>query len=222
MNIAPVLVGCLVLTAFDLRYVTGLVLLSPLYLLYLFSVRAEHGHFALYYALPWLLPCVIWLAVFVKRARSLALPTVESLLLLVLSLALTAPIHAAVGAKSQFWYVAKWALTRPVVDIQRMKAFALRVRRGTFAAATDDRVSNEKNCVSMGIAALIPNDVHPDEVLNANADLAPCRTLLLMRGEMQYGLLSARAEAEKFERVAARDNTELWLIGTRQKKTELK
>jgi hypothetical protein len=218
LNIAPVLVGCLLLSVFDVRYMTGLVLLSPLYLLHLLSVRSEHGHFTLYYALPWLLPCTVWLVVFVRRSRSSALSTAESVLLLVLSLSITAPIHAAVGTNGQSWHVAKWALTGPVADIQGMKNFALWAR-ASFAGATDDRVGQEKDCVSMGIAALIPNDIHPDEVLNVNDDVAACRTLLLMRGEMQYELLSERAQAAKFARVAARENVELWWIGTRPGRT---
>ena len=47
-NIVPVLLGCLVLTYWDVRYAAGFVLLSPLYLLHLLSVREEHGHFTLY------------------------------------------------------------------------------------------------------------------------------------------------------------------------------
>ena len=218
LNVAPVLVGCLLLSLFDVRYMTGLVLLSPLYLLHLFSVRSEHGHFTLYYALPWLLPCMVWLVVFVKRSRSSALSIAESVLLLLLSLSLTAPIQAAVGTKAQSWHVVTWALTGSVADIQEMKNFALWAR-ASFAGATDDRVGQEKDCVSMGIAAIIPNDVRPDEVLNVNDDAAACRTLLLMRGEMQYELLSTRAQAVKFARVAARENVELWWIGTRPGKT---
>lgn len=209
-NITPVLVGCVLLSMFDVRYMIGLVLLSPLYLLHLLSVRAEHGHFTLYYALPWLLPCMVWLVVFVRRSRSSALSRAESVLLLVLSLSLTAPIHAAVGAKEQSWHVATWALTRPVADIQGMKDFALRAR-ASVSGTTNDRVRTEKDCVSIGIAALIPNDIHPDEVLNQNDDVTACRTLLLMRGDMQYELLSSRAQAAQFARGATRENVELWV-----------
>ena len=69
LNILPVLLGSAVLAAFDIRYLTGLVLLSPVLLLHLLAVRPEHGYFTLYFALPWLLPCAIWLAVFVRRSR---------------------------------------------------------------------------------------------------------------------------------------------------------
>jgi hypothetical protein len=77
---------------------------------------------------------------------------------------------------------------------------------------TDDRGPKQKNCVSIGIAALIPNDVTPNDVLNVSDDLSTCHTLLLMRGDMQYGPLSARAEAEHFEHVASQYNAEVWLI----------
>jgi hypothetical protein len=214
MAIAPVLVGCLLMAIYDVRYVAGLVLLSPLYLLHLLSVRAEHGHFTLYYALPWLLPCMMWLAVYVRRSGSSVVSTAESILLVVLSLAIAAPIHAAVGSQGQFWYVARWAVARPVVDIEGMKKFALRARR-SFPAGTADRVPQEKNCVSIGVAALIPNDVQPNEILNGVDDVPACRTLLLMRGDMQYGTVGPRAEADTFRRAAAKDNVELWwLIAT--------
>jgi hypothetical protein len=213
MTIAPVLVGCLLLALFDTRYLAGLVLLSPLFLLHLASVHTEHGHFTLYYALPWLLPCTLWLAVFVRRAKSAAASAAESVLVVILSLAITAPLQAAVGVRGQFWYVAKWAVTRPVVDIEGMKEYALWIRR-SFGVETDDRGPKQKNCVSIGIAALIPNDVTPNDVLNVSDDLSTCHTLLLMRGDMQYGPLRARAEAEHFEHVASQYNAEVWLIRT--------
>jgi hypothetical protein len=210
LNIMPVLVGSLLLSLFDGRYCAGVVLLSPLFVLHLLSVRPEHGHFTLYYALPWLLPCVIWVAVFVRRHGSSSPSIAESIVLLAFSLAITAPIHAAVGAQSQYWYVAKWALTRPVVDIQLMKRFALGAL-APISRPVADTHAPAKHCVSMGIAALIPNDVRPNEVLDTADDLRPCRTLLLMRGDMQYGFLSSRAEANGFALVARQDNAELWV-----------
>ena len=47
LNILPVLLGSAVLAAFDIRYLTGLVLLSPILLLHLLAVRPEHGYFTL-------------------------------------------------------------------------------------------------------------------------------------------------------------------------------
>jgi hypothetical protein len=212
-NITPVLVGCVVLAIFDVRYLIGVALLSPLYLLHVLSVRPEHGHFTLYFALPWLLPCLLWLAVFVRRAKFSAVSGAEAMILVISSLALAAPIQAAVGVKGEFWYVAKWALTRPVADLKGMQDFAIWVR-GTFSEGSNEPGSTEKNCVSMGVAALIPNRVRPDEVLNGADDVPACRTVLLMRGDMQYGGLVARAESDRFTRVAVRDNIELWLTST--------
>jgi hypothetical protein len=213
VNAAPVLAGCLLLLAFDVRYAIGFILLSPLYLLHLLSVRPEHGAFTLYYALPWLLPTVIWLAVFVRRAKTSAVSAVESALIVGLSLAMAAPVQAAVGAKGQFWYVAQSALSRPVTNVQNMKEFALWVRT-SYRLPGGASMSTTKHCASMGIAALIPNEIHPDEVLRADSDVSACRTLVLLHGDMQYGLFSARAEAYKFVRVAARHNAELWVIDT--------
>src|SRR5439155_21477883 len=167
-------------------------------------------HFTLYYALPWLLPAVVWLAVFAKRSRAAAIALPESIILLVLSIAISAPMQRVVGARGQFLYVVKWAFTRPVVDIPSMKEFALRVRQIYSQDSLDD-VSVESQCVSQGVAALIPNDVKPDEVLYADSVLAKCRTVLLLRGDMLYGYLSARAKAHEFKPVATCHNVELWL-----------
>ena len=68
-NILPVLVGSAVLATRDVRYAAGVLLLSPLYLVHLISVRPEHGSFTLYYALPWLLAWVTCLCVFVERSK---------------------------------------------------------------------------------------------------------------------------------------------------------
>ena len=120
-NTVPVLLGCLFLAVFDVRYLTGLVLLSPLYLLHLLSVRPEHGLFTLYFALPWLPPCSVCLAVFVRRAKASVASAGEWVLLVALSLAIAAPIQDAMGAKGRFWYVANRAVTRPVADIPGMR-----------------------------------------------------------------------------------------------------
>lgn len=210
LNIVPVLVGCALLAAFDIRYLTGLVLVSPVYLLHLLAIRPEHGHFTLYFALPWLLPCAIWLAVFARRSRMSNAAFTEAVVILAAALALSAPIQAAVGARGQFWYVAMGAFQRPVTDIRGMQDFALWVRKS--AATEDGGPPNQKKCLSQGMAALIPNDIRPDEVLATDADLRMCQHLILMRGEIQYAVLSARGQAVGFERVAARHNAELWVV----------
>ncbi len=213
-NILPVLVGSALLAAFDVRYATGVVLLSPVYLLHLLSVRPEHGYFTLYYALPWLLAWVTCLALFVKRSRASATYAAESILILILSVAMTAPMHAAVGVSGQSWYVAKWSVTRPVVNIPAMKDFALWIRQN-YPGEAGDAVTGQKYCASMGIAALIPNDMKRHEVLDLSTDLSKCRTvLLLLRGEADYRALRADAAAQKFKLVASRDNAELWFRDT--------
>jgi hypothetical protein len=72
----------------------------------------------------------------------------------------------------------------------------------------------------MGIAALIPNELDPDEVLEADSDLTTCRTVLLLREDMHYGPLSDRARAENFKAAGARYNAELWLPPTNLRSTE--
>jgi hypothetical protein len=208
LNIAPVFAGSILLTIWDIRYATGLVLLSPWYLLHMLAVRQEHGHFTLYFALPWLLPAMLCLALFARRAKVSVVSRAESALIVLLSVALAAPFQAAVGARGEFWYVARWAVTRPVTNIEGMKDFVLWVRRN-YSTESGDRGPG-KMCVSMGIAALVPNHLDPDEVLDADSDVSACGNLLLLRADMHYGVLSARAEALGFMRVAARYNAELW------------
>ena len=209
-NVLPVLVGSALLAAFDVRYASGVALLSPLYLLHLLSVRSEHGYFTLYYALPWLLAWVTSLALFVTRSRTAATTPMESLLILIVSVAMTAPMQAAAGSRGEFWYVATSSVTRPIADIPAMTDFALWLRKNYPAAEARDGVPGEQYCASPGIAALIPNDMDPDEILNADSDLSKCRTVLLLRGDMSYGVLSARAAAQKFNPVASRQNAEAW------------
>jgi hypothetical protein len=207
LNTGPVLAGCIVLVAFDWAYATGLVLLSPLLLLYLVAVRDEHGYFTTYYALPWLLPCTIWLVVLVRRFRSVPVRPAEWMLVLGLVLLGTAPIQAALGAKSQYWYVAEWAVERPVANLQAMQEFSGWVRR---EFPSDGPHAQVRNCVSLGIAGLIPNQVRPDEVLTPDDDLTSCRTVLLMRGDMHYPALVERARAARFQLVAGKETAEFW------------
>ena len=210
-NIVPVLLGCALLSAFDVRYMTGVVLLSPVYLLHVLAIRPEHGYFTLYFALPWLLPCAIWLAVFVRRSRTSHTASTEAAVILVAALALAAPIQAAAGVPRQFWFVARWAFERPVEDLRDMQDYVRWARRGL--PATDSRRPDQRRqCMSQGIAALIPNEILPEEVLTAQADLRACHVLFLMRGDMYYGELTTRARAAGFERKGSRRNAEMWLV----------
>jgi hypothetical protein len=208
VNIVPVVIGTAVLTVFDRRYAAGLVLLSPLYALYLLSVRPEHGHFRLYFALPWLLPCVVWLAVFIRRSQASGMRISEAVVIAGICLTLAAPVQAAAGLKDQFWYVARWAFTRPVYDLPGMQEYALWTRKNIESGHVE--LGLRSNCVSMGVAALIPNAVRPTDLLQSVDDVARCRTLLLMRGDMQYAPLSAKAISNGFANVANKATIELW------------
>jgi hypothetical protein len=89
----------------------------------------------------------------------------------------------------------------------------VRWARKSLAATGDARRSNQnKRCVSQGIAALIPNDIRPDEVLTTDSDLGACHVLFLMRGDMHYAALSTRAQAGGFERMGSKSNAEMWLV----------
>jgi hypothetical protein len=211
LNIAPVLLGCALLSVFDRRYVTGLVLVSPVYLIHLLAVRSEHGHFTLYFALPWLLPCAIWLGVFVRRSTMSRTTAIEAAIMFAAALVLAAPIQAAAGARGQFWFVATWAFQRPVEDLRDIQDY-LRWTRKSLPGVDASRPGQGKQCVSQGIAALIPNEIRPDEILISEADVRGCTVLFLMRGDMHYAELTARAHAAGFERRDSRRTAEIWVV----------
>ena len=205
-NIVPVLVGVAVLGACDVRYLLGFALMTPLYALYMVSVRPEHGHFTLYFALPWLLPPIVWIAVYVRRARSQPPARLEGLAILAVSLALAAPVQAAARVPGNSWYVAEWALRRRVVDLHAIQQFS----RAALDVARRDAAARRRACASMGIAALVPNSLQPDEVVDGSRALANCEVVLLLNGDMSYGPLRARAEDDGFHRVLSRYTAELW------------
>ena len=209
-NTMPVLAGSAILAVVNVRYASGFVLLCPLYALHLLSVRPALGEFTLYYALPWLLPAVVWLAVFARRSRAATAALPESMILLVLAIALSVPMHRAIGAQRQYSYVVKLAFVRPVVDLPSVERFALETRQN-YARGALDGTSARTQCVSQGVAALIPNAVQPGEAVYVDSDLAHCRTLLLLNGGSEYGPLSARADAHQLKPVATRHNASFWV-----------
>ena len=211
LNVLPVLLGCALLSVFDFRYLTGLVLLSPVLLLHLLAVRPEHGYFTLYFALPWLLSSVIWLAVFVRRSRMSQATVAEGFIILAAALALAAPVQAAAGSRKEAWFFTELAWQRPVADIRGMQEFARWARRSLAPGDDGHGADRKRVCLSQGIAALIPNDIQPDEVLTWTSDLRPCQVILLMRGDMYYGELSTRAKAAGFEPTKSQQNVEIWL-----------
>ena len=101
-NIVPVLLGCCALAFRDLRYAAGLVLLLPLFMLHLLSVRDEHGHVTLYFALPWLLPPVIWILLLARRQQMGRASLAEALTVVAFAITMTAPAQAAVGIQTNF------------------------------------------------------------------------------------------------------------------------
>ena len=208
-NIAPVLFGSMVLLAFDRRYVTGLVLLTPWFVMHLIAVRPEHGYFTLDFALPWLLPVTGWLVVFVERGEAAAIKRTEAALLVLLALLMTAPAHAALGSTRHHWDVQKWAFTKPVANLDAMRQFASWVSR-SFQVRSEESSTGKAICASMGIAALVPDSLTTDQVLSASSPTAPCRVILLLRHDMDYGQLKSRAAGEGFRLVAERENAEMW------------
>jgi hypothetical protein len=209
-NTVPVLAGSAILAAVDLRYASGFVLLSPLYVLHLLSVRPGLGQFHLYYALPWLLPGTVWMVVFARRSRAAATTLPESVVLVLLAAALSFPMHRVLGVKREYSYVVKLAFVRPVVSISSLQRFVREVRQN-HAHGSLDGTSAQSQCVGQGIAALVPNDVQPDEVVYADGNLDKCRAVLLLRGGSQDGPVRAQAEVHDFKPVATRHNVELWV-----------
>jgi hypothetical protein len=210
-NIVPVLLGCAALLLFDIRYLTGLVLLSPVYVLHLLAIRPEHGYFTLYFSLPWLIPCAVWLAVFVRRSKESKAFFAEAVVIMAAALALAAPIQAAAGSRGAFWFVARWAFERPVVNTGPMRDFVLWARKGLAPAEEAGGPRQPRQCVSQGIAALVPNAIRPDELLAPDADLQTCHVVFLMRGDMNYTVLSARARSLGFRPLSSTLNAEMWL-----------
>jgi hypothetical protein len=210
LNAVPVIAGSAILAAVDVRYASAFVLLCPLYALHLLAVRHGLGEFRLYYALPWLLPPVVWLAVFAKRSRTGAAALPERLILLVLAIALSLPLHHVLGVEREYSYVVKLAFVRPVVSIASIRQFGLEVRE-KYAQDGLGRTSGKSQCVAQAIAALMPNDIEAHDVVYADSDLAKCRTVLLLRGSSEYASLSARAEARGFKPAATRHDAALWV-----------
>jgi hypothetical protein len=208
LNVVPVLVGSAVLAAFDKRYVTGVALLSPIYLIHLLAFRASHGHFTLYFALPWLIPCVIWLAVFSKRSSTSRSTGAEAVAILGAAVMLSAPFQAAVGTREASLYVATWAFRRSVVDIRSMQDFVRWTKKGFGAIGLEP---NQRQCFSQAIAALVPNDIRPEEILTPDANLRNCQMIVLMRGEVFYGELATRSEAAGFRPMKSKENAEVWV-----------
>ena len=207
-NFSVLLAGTLVLAFFDRRYVAGLLFVSPLLVLHLAAVRDELGRFTLYYALPWLLVCAGWLAVYARRTHGPATPpAVEGIVIVLLALLLTTPVQAVLGMPGNFWSVTRAAATKPVARIDAMREFA---RARLAAGRAEGGGAGGRTCASLGIAALVPDHLGPRDVVNPGVGVTGCDRLLLMRGDMHYAQLRAAAEAAGLARAAAVENAELW------------
>lgn len=206
-SIVPVLLGCCVLAVRDLRYAAGLVLLLPLFLLHLASVRDEHGHFTLYFALPWLLPAVIWLVLLARRQEGGRASLAEAFTVVILAVAMSAPAQAAAGIRANFWYVVPWSFERPILDLDNMQRFARNAHR-TFAS---DGPSERRACASVGVAALIPDDLRPTDVVDLDLGLSACAAVLFMAGDIQSTAIAAELEARRFQKVGEFEAVQLWM-----------
>ena len=71
------------------------------------------------------------------------------------------------------------ALTRPIVDLPALA-------RAAEAALVSGA------CVSKGVAALIPEEVAPSQVIDPSSNLTACRTILLFNGDLDYDLLAPK------------------------------
>jgi hypothetical protein len=97
-----------------------------------------------------------------------------------------------------------------VVSISSLQRFVREARRNHTLDSLDG-TSAQSQCVSAGIAALVPNDVQPDEVIYADGNLDKCRSVFLLRGGSQDGPVRAQAEAHGFKPIATRYNASLWV-----------
>ncbi len=207
-NFAVLVAGTLVLCFFDRRYVAGLLLVSPLLALHLAAARDELARFTLYYALPWLLVCAGWLAVHACRTHGPATPSpFEGAVIVVLALLLTTPVQALLGMPGNFWTVTRAAATKPVARIDDMRDFA---RSRLAEGRPEHGRPGGRTCASLGIAAIVPDHLRPNDVVAPDTGIAGCGRLLLLRGDMHYAPLRASAEAAGFALVAEVENAELW------------
>ena len=117
------------------------------------------------------------------------------------------------GLPGNFWYVVPWSFERPILDLDELRRFA-RDAHTTFAS--NGRAAGSA-CASIGVAALIPNDLRPEEVLDPAVGVSSCGTALLMVGDMHDGALRTRLEEGRFQKIAERDDVESRIRPTQPK-----
>lgn len=201
-----IIAGTIFLSSYDRRYLSGLVLLSPLIIIYLLAVRDELGRFTLYYALPWLLVCLNWVAVFVSRGREENPPTIlECLLILGLALSLSSPVQHLLHIQGNYSRIPKQAVKAERGDIRSMVAFLQ-----PLVHPPGQNKNGEQICASIGIAALIPDALNPKQFITAESSLKPCRQILLLHGDMSYSTLKSQATEAGFILRSRSGNAEHW------------
>ncbi|CAE6687254.1 hypothetical protein [Candidatus Nitrotoga fabula] len=204
-NFLIIITGTVTLSSYDRRYLSGLVLLSPLIAIYLLAVRDELGQFTLYYGLPWLLICLNWVAVFVSRGRGKNPPTtMECLLILGLALSLSSPVQHLLHMQENHSRIPIQAVKAERGDIRSMIAFLQPL------VHPPSQEKKDEICASIGIAALIPDALNPKQFITAESSLKSCRQILLLHGDMDYDTLRSQATKTGFILRSRSGNAEHW------------
>ena len=131
----------------------------------------------------------------------------EAIAILLFTAAMAAPVQAAAGLSGNFWYVVPWSFERPILNLDELRRFA----RDAYTTFASNGRSAVLACASIGVAALIPSDLRPEEVLDPAVGVSRCGTALLMAGDLHYGALRTRLEEGQFQKRAERDHVELWI-----------
>ena len=201
-SLALTLVGTAWLTTFDRRYAAGLVLTGPLLAVDFVAAKDFIASFSLYYALPWLFVALVWLAVFVSRRAGTQRK--EALVLIAVSLLITAPAQALLGVKSAFWRIPVQAVTEDIGDIDGMRGF-FAARIAAFRAKGEGAL-----CATMGAVSLAPDALTPEETERAKSGMGGCGELLTMSGQTDSALIGRLAAASGLRREASDGYAEAW------------
>jgi hypothetical protein len=177
------IVPAVILAFVACRYLLFAVLMAPLIILQFVALRDQLGTFTLYYATPFL---VIWIGMLLVagvRARAGQLRTIEPVILLAFALLGSAPLVFIVHPPGSL-PVATTALVAPVVDLPHLAQ-----------EAADATVGVPGVCVSTGVAALIPDNFAPAQVVDPASDLAKCRTIFVFNHDLHYDALKPKLAA---------------------------
>ena len=178
-----VFVPALLLGLCSPRYFVFLLLFLPIIAAQLLAVRLQLGHFMAYYATPFVMIWIGLVLVATDRARRQKLRWPEPAILLAAAILGSGPVLFALKPPAWFPVIA-FALTGPVVDLPDLARQTSAAIGGVPGA-----------CVSLGVAALIPDDFTPAQVLDPDSDLAACRTVFLFNTDIHYKALRPRLAA---------------------------